>query len=78
MEQKNKIEVKKLVDFFGGKDQIVNDYSKILKLTITLKAVEKWIERDSLPSNHIVNFTILAQKKQLSFDLSNFFKKGTK
>ena len=72
------VNVKEVVKFFGGKEQIVADYSKLLKKDITVKAVEKWIERNSLPGQHHTNLISLASKKKLSFNLADFFEKGKK
>lgn len=74
MKSKKTINVAKVIELFGGKHQIVNDYSKMLKIAITAKAIEKWKERGALPSAHILNLTSIAQKKQINFDLGEYIR----
>lgn len=67
-----KIDTKKIVEFFGGKHQIVLDYEKILNTIISVKAVEKWIERETIASKHILNLQTIAEKRKLKFQLKDY------
>lgn len=66
------VDTKGIVELFGGKHQIVDDYAKILKVIISVKAVEKWIERRAISMVHILQLETIAEKRSISFDWKNF------
>jgi len=61
------VDVKAIVAHFGGKHQIVNDYEKLLKVVISVKAVEKWLERKEIAMKHILNLKTIAEKRNMNF-----------
>lgn len=63
-----------IVALFSGKHQIVTDYEKILKSILTVKAVEKWLERASIPSQQILNLKTIAEKKGIEFVYDKYIK----
>lgn len=67
-----KIDTAKIVEFFGGKHQIVLDFEKIIGETLTIKAVEKWIERESIPTQKILNLQTIAEQRKLKFKWENY------
>lgn len=66
------LDVPELVRYFGGKYQIVADYDQYLGHKISLKAVEKWLERGSISLQNILCLVELARHKRISFDLKDF------
>lgn len=67
-----KVDVKGVVALFGGKHQIVSDYERILRMVITVKAVEKWIERNSISLNQFFNLTKIAEKRHIRFKIEEY------
>lgn len=68
------IDVAAIVAFFGGKHQIVTDYEKLLRIIITVKAVEKWLERKSLSTPQMLNLKVIAEKRGLNFVFEEYIK----
>ena len=61
-----------IVALFGGKHQIVEDYAKILRTALTIKAVEKWGERQAIPMTQLMNLKTIAQTKGMTFNIDDF------
>lgn len=76
MIRKNKksYDVKAIVALFGGKHQVVADYEKILRQIITVKAVEKWLERDNISSGNILDLKAIAEKRGVEFKIEEFIR----
>ena len=76
MSRKNQktIDVDSIIKLFGGKHQIVNDYEKILRVIITVKAVEKWIERKSISTTQMLNLKSIAERRNLNFIFEEYIK----
>lgn len=76
MSRKNQktIDVDSIIKLFGGKHQIVNDYEKILRVIITVKAVEKWIERKSISTTQMLNLKSIAERRNLNFVFEEYIK----
>lgn len=76
MAKKNQktIDVDAIIKFFGGKHQIVNDFEKILREILTVKAVEKWLERGSIPTSQILNLKTIAERRKLEFVFESYIK----
>lgn len=67
-------DVAAIVDLFGGKHQIVLDYEKILKSVLTVKAVEKWIERKKISSEQLLNLKSIAERRGIQFSIEAYIK----
>ncbi len=63
-----------IVKKFGGKHQIVADYEKYLREILTVKAVEKWIERKSIPAHQLLNLKTIAGKRGIDFVIDEYLK----
>lgn len=63
-----------IVKKFGGKHQIVADFEKILRTVISAKAVEKWIERKSIPAHQLLNLKTIANKRGIEFVIDEYLK----
>lgn len=76
MSRKNQktIDVAGIVDLFGGKHQIVADYEKYLRTIITVKAIEKWIERKSISTTQVLRLKTISEKRDISFVFEEFIK----
>jgi hypothetical protein len=68
------IDVAAIVKLFGGKHQIVNDYEKILRIILTVKAVEKWIERETISTTNMLYLKTIAERKNIEFNLESYIK----
>ena len=68
------IDVLGIVELFGGKHQIVADHEKLLRQVLTVKAVEKWLERDSISITQVLNLKTIAEKKGIEFNFEEFIK----
>lgn len=66
------LNTKKIVDLFGGKHKIVADYEAILRTVITVKAIEKWIERRAISMKQILNLKVIAKERNIEFNLEDF------
>lgn len=71
---RKEIDVAAIVKLFGGKHQIVNDYEKLLRAVLTTKAVEKWIERKSVPASQLFNLKLIAEKRGIAFTVDEYLK----
>lgn len=67
------INARKLVADFGGLTETTRGLNEIGH-TITKNAVDKWRRRDSLPTESILAFAVLARKKNQRFDLLDYVK----
>ena len=76
MSRKNQktIDVAAIIALFGGKHQIVADYEKILRIILTVKAVEKWGERESLSTTQMLNLKTIAEKRGINFVFEDYIK----
>lgn len=76
MSRKNQktIDVEAIIKLFGGKHQIVADYEKILRIILTVKAVEKWGERESLSTTQMLNLKAIAEKRGINFIFEDYIK----
>lgn len=70
------INARKLVQDFGGLSETTRGLNDIGH-TITKNAVDKWRRRDSLPTESILAFAVLARSKNQRFDLLDYVK-GTR
>lgn len=67
-----KLDVNKLIDFFGGDTSIVQGFSD-LKYTLTINAVHVWRHRQEIPRTvSILLFYQLADARGMKFNLRNF------
>ncbi len=66
-----KLDIKKLVAHFGGR---INLWRKLnaAGYTLSIKTIEKWSERDSLPAHRIVQLMDLAKRDGRVIDLNSF------
>ena len=66
-----RIDTKKLVAHFGGRIELYRRLeARGFKLSV--KAIEKWMERDNIPANRIVQLMELAQHERRPLDLNLF------
>ena len=70
------INARKFVQDFGGLTETTRGLNDIGH-TITKNAVDKWRRRDSLPTESILAFAVLARSKNQRFDLLDYVK-GTR
>lgn len=71
---RKRIDIAGIVKLFGGKHQIVSDYENLLRILITTKAVDKWIERDQINTQALLNLKTIAEKKNINFVIEDFIK----
>ena len=66
-----KLDIKKLVAYFGGR---INLWRKLnaAGYVLSIKTIEKWSERDSLPAHRIVQLMDLAKRDGRVIDLNSF------
>lgn len=65
------IKVRDAVHFFGGPAELVRRLNA-LGDPVQLKAVEKWMERGTIPSPWLIVLGALARSEGRSFELSDF------
>jgi len=68
------IDAEAIVKLFGGKHQIVADYEKILRVVISVKAVEKWLERSAISITNLLSLQTIAERKEIDFKLEDYIK----
>lgn len=66
-------DAKGFVDFFGGTDAMVALWEKS-GFHLTKFAVEKWLQRNSIPTSRILEAVSVARRKRKPFNISNFVK----
>ena len=66
-----KLDIQKLVAYFGGR---INLWRKLnaTGYKLSVKTIEKWSERDSLPAHRIVQLMDLAKRDGRVIDLNSF------
>lgn len=76
MSRKNQktIDVAGIIDLFGGKHHIVADYEKYLRQIITVKAVEKWIERKSISTTQVLRLKTISEKRGIEFIFEDYIR----
>lgn len=68
------IDVPAVIKYFGGKHKIVADYETYLGVVISIKTVEKWIERKALSIKNIMNLKSIADHCNMKFKIEEFIK----
>lgn len=68
------IDSEAIVKLFGGKHQIVADYEKILRSIISVKAIEKWLERKHVSTSNLLNLKTIAEKRGIEFKIEEYIK----
>lgn len=72
-----RIDTKKLVARFGGRIELWRRLeARGFKLSV--KTIEKWMERDNIPANRIVQLLELAQFEKKPIDLNDYVLRPTK
>jgi len=71
-ETENTLDVGGIIEFFGGKHAIVAAYEQEANKIISVKAVEKWLERNSLSTANILTLKSIAGKRKLKFKLEDY------
>lgn len=66
-----RIDIKKLIAHFGGRMEL-HRRLEARGFKLSVKAIEKWTERDNLPANRIVQLMELAQHERRPLDLNLF------
>lgn len=66
-----RFDIRKLVAHFGGRAELHRRLdARGFKLSV--KTIEKWMERDNIPANRIVQLLELAQHERRPLNLNNF------
>lgn len=68
------IDVEGIVNLFGGKHQIVADYEKVLRKVLTIKAVEKWVERKTISTTQVLALKTISERRDINFIFEDFIK----
>lgn len=73
-------DVREYINAYGGRKQIINRLRHRFKLVLTQKQVDKWIERNSIPSSYLVVMHILGDEMSPKIDILDYTKviKGDK
>lgn len=66
-----RLNTRKLVAHFGGRSEL-HRRLEARGFTLSVKTIEKWMERDNIPSNRIVQLMELAQSERRPLDLNLF------
>ena len=67
----SRINTKQLIAYFGGRIELWRRLeARGFKLSV--KTIEKWMERDNIPSNRIVQLMALASLEGRPLDLNHF------
>jgi len=65
-----KINAREVVKEFGGISIVIEKFSPYKK--ITRGGIEKWRERNSIPSDALLLFAVIAKKEKRNFDVTKF------
>ena len=66
-----RLNTRQLVAHFGGRAEL-HRRLEARGFTLSVKTIEKWMERDNIPSNRIVQLMELAQYEKRPLDLNLF------
>ena len=67
----NRFKTKQLIAHFGGRIELWRRLEAI-GFKLSVKTIEKWMERDNIPGNRIVQLMALAQHEGRPLDLNKF------
>lgn len=65
-------DVRGLVKAFGGRTGIIEKLKRGADVIIKINAVDKWIERGSIPGHALIDCERAATKLQLGFSITDF------
>jgi folate-binding Fe-S cluster repair protein YgfZ len=71
--RKAQIDTRSFIAFWGGPAAMVRTW-KEHDINLTREAVEKWIQRKTIPSQHLLHAVAIATKKRRPLDLRQFIK----
>lgn len=71
----NRIDTRKLVARFGGRSEL-HRRLKARGYDLSIKTIEKWMERDSVPTFRIVQMLELAQSEKRPLNLNDYIQKA--
>lgn len=66
-------DAKKFVDHFGGADAMVGLWMGC-GFSLTKYAIEKWVQRNAIPTSRILEAVQVAKRKRKTFDIAQFVK----
>lgn len=70
-----RIDTRKLVARFGGRSEL-HRRLKARGYELSIKTIEKWMERDSVPTYRIVQMLELAQAEKKPINLNDYIQKA--
>ncbi len=71
----NRLDTRKLVARFGGRIELWRRL-KARGFELSVKTIEKWQERDSIPTYRLVQLMELAQHEKKPLNLNDYFQKA--
>lgn len=63
------LDARSYIDAFGGRQQLINRMRKRFAVNLTVKQVDKWVERNSIPGAHLVTMEIIGSEMSPSVEL---------
>lgn len=71
MPAKNKLNVKAILDHFGG---ITDAHAELVKAGVKIKrqSLQKWTERGNIPSGHLLSIISIAETQKRPIELKKF------
>lgn len=66
------LDVLGIIDVFGGRLAIRDGLDEHKIRPITLKGIDKWVERQTIPVQRLIELKELANKKGLSLSIDKF------
>jgi hypothetical protein len=70
-----RLDVKAIVDFFGGHDALAYALEKNAIIGLTPAAIRMWVFRKEIPTARLMDLKALAAKQKKTFKLSRFRRK---
>lgn len=78
VEKTNKINVSKLVAHFGGAAELVRKIDKHRMAPITISGIGKWIARQSVPTDHLLDLQELGRIEGRPINIVTTKRRGVK
>jgi len=63
------LDVQSFIEAFGGRQQVINRMRKRFSVDLSIKQVDKWIERDSIPGAYLVTLQIIGSEMDPAIEI---------
>jgi len=66
------LDVRNYIEAFGGRQQVINRIRKRFAVKLSIKQVDKWVERGSIPGAHLVCLQVIGEETNPPITMLDF------